>query len=91
MGAPLVHGACDGGRWSPTGKPVAPLCFADSLAPLCFADSLCERRDLVVRHPARPIPLYLNPCDGRHSSTAKAVAFCERGKVFSRLLTADRS
>jgi len=57
--------------WSPKGKPVAPL---------CFADSLCERRDLVVRHPARLIPLYLNPCDGPHSSTAKAVAFCERGK-----------
>jgi len=58
--------------WSPTGKPVAPL---------CFANSLCERRDLVARHPARPIPLYLNPCDGPHSSTAKAVAFCERGKL----------
>jgi hypothetical protein len=28
--------------WSPTGKPVAPLSFADSLR---------ERRDLVVRHP----------------------------------------
>ncbi|MBW2566697.1 MAG: hypothetical protein JRE24_07415 [Deltaproteobacteria bacterium] len=30
------------GRWSPTGKPVAPLSFADSLR---------ERRDLVARHP----------------------------------------
>ena len=30
--------------WSPTGKPVAPLSFADSLR---------ERRDLVVRHPDR--------------------------------------
>jgi len=28
----------------PTGKPVAPL---------GFADSLCERRDLVARHPDR--------------------------------------
>jgi len=36
---------------------------------------------LVVRHPARPIPLYLNPCDGPRSSTAKAVAFCGRGKM----------
>ena len=31
-------------RWSPTGKPVAPLSFADSLR---------ERRDLVSRHPDR--------------------------------------
>jgi hypothetical protein len=29
-------------EWSPTGKPVAPLSFADSLR---------ERRDLVARHP----------------------------------------
>ena len=36
---------------------------------------------LVVRHPARPIPLYLNPCDGPRSSTAKAVAFFGRGKM----------
>jgi hypothetical protein len=42
------------------------------VAPLCSADSLRERRDLVVRHPARTsLP---------HSSTAKTVAFCERGK-----------
>ncbi|MCD6298279.1 MAG: hypothetical protein J7M30_14120, partial [Deltaproteobacteria bacterium] len=34
--------------WSPTGKPVAPLSFADSLR---------ERRDLVVRHPDRN-PIY---------------------------------
>jgi len=62
-----------------TGKP-ARIMADKPVAPLCFADSLCERRDLVVRHPARPIPLYLNPCDGPHASTAKAVAFCERGK-----------
>jgi len=30
--------------WSPTGKPVAPISFADSLR---------ERRDLVARHPDR--------------------------------------
>ena len=65
-------------RWSPTGKP-ARIMADKPVAPLYFADSLCERRDLVVRHPAHPIPLYLNPCDGPHSSTAKAVAFCERG------------
>jgi len=31
--------------WSPTGKPVAPLSLAELLR---------NRRDLVVRHPARP-------------------------------------
>jgi len=68
--------------WSFTGK-FARIMADKPVVPVFFADSLCERRDLVVRHPARPIPLYLNPCDGRHSSTAKAVAFCERGKSIS--------
>ena len=38
----LCGGLAECFRWSPTGKPVAPLSFADSLR---------ERRDLVVRHP----------------------------------------
>ena len=34
--------ATPSGAWSPTGKPVAPLSFANSLR---------ERQDLVVKHP----------------------------------------
>jgi len=40
----LCGGLAECFRWSPTGKPVAPLSFADSLR---------ERRDLVSRHPDR--------------------------------------
>ena len=40
----LCGGLAECFRWSPTGKPVAPLSFADSLR---------ERRDSVSRHPDR--------------------------------------
>ena len=44
-------------EWSPTGKP-ARIMADKPVGPLCFAGSLRERRDLVVRHPARP---YIHP------------------------------